>query len=749
MALKIKSIIKSTYLKILIYVAAPVFIAFIFILMLFIVYSNNYKNSLKASYEANMQSLFLLQDQKIQDIAFSLRTIYDDTRFIGTVNGALSSQKDITHAQKILKQIQLNYSFIDNISIVERTEKQVYTSNNVYPMSNYFFDVYKYDNYDYNYWMQYKSPLSEKVILSPTNTLSNNLQKTIIPIVFTRIGRNHLSNIIIVNVDLSTIISDFKSNQLSDGTLIGIVNKENNLIFDEHGVPQSLDNELLNKINLDTVSVFDYIFNSKKHFTISYMPTRSVLGYSYIAAIPYSDIYRGGFKLLTVTILLFIPMLALLLFIIKFSSRQIYSPFKSMATIFGIDTSGDTEKNIQNNIKSMLDSNKKMSSQIKNTLPIIEEQYLIRVLNSSEHYYSSEDISNNVQFDYDYFCSVIIKFNWTELSHKKYDYLQTQMMECSMAEIIHELFAAQFNTYIIPSDSSTLYILLNIKEEQHAAEIINATLDDFRSILYADEDDVKIITSVGSIYPELSGLKKSHTEALKNISGTTWLNKINIHGTPVPTETQAIKFTANDESVICNHLIAGNTDDAITVIDTIISNNANTKKYMLMHIYIQILNIIFKTMRIKNIEYDTERVGDLELLNEITSHSPSEVYNIIVGLIDKLKKTNNVKKISVDNVLKYIQQHYKEYISLDNVADHFNTSASYLSRLIKKETSQTFNEYMNSLRIEEAKTLLESTDKSVTEIYQTIGFTNRSTFIRVFKTFTGVTPSEFRASLKN
>ncbi len=749
MALRIKSTVKNTYSKILIYVAAPAFIACIFILMLFIVYTNNHKNLLKESYESKMEAFYNLQDRQLQDIAISLRTLSDDSRFIDTVNGTLTSSQDITHAQKILKQIQSNYPFVDEVSIVDRIGKQVYTPSDTYPMSRYFSDVYGYDDYNYNYWMQYKAPLSEKSIISPTYTVANDSQKIIVPIVFTRIGQVHLSNIIIVNVNLSMIISDFNSNKLSDGSLLRIVNKENNRIFDENGIAESLDKKLLDKINLDTISVFDYNIARKKYYMISYTPIRSVLGYSYIAAVPYSDIYSSSFKLLAVTLLFCVPLFILLLLIIKFSSTKIYSPFKSIATTLDIDTDGNIVNNIRNSITAMLDSNQKMSSQINNTLPIMEEQYLIRVLNSSEHYYSSEYISSAIHFDYDYFCSVIIKFNQTESFYQKYNHLQAQMLECSLAEIIHTSFAAQFKTYIIPSDSSTLYILLNLKGEQYI-DNIHKILNDFKAILSADEEDVKITTSVGSIYSGLAGLKKSHTEALNNISGTTWLNRISLKKADDPEEAQTVKFTSNDEAVIYNHLLVGNTDDALTAIDTIIldNTNKNLSKDGLIHIYIQILNIIFKVMRIKNIEYDTEHVGDLNLLNDIISHSPLEIHKIIVSLFDILKKSNNNKKIDIDNILKYIQQHYKEDIYLDYIAEHFDTSSSYLSRLIKKETSQTFIEYINSLRIEEAKKLLKNTEKSITEIYESIGFTNRSTFIRVFKTIVGSTPSDYRKMVK-
>lgn len=98
----------------------------------------------------------------------------------------------------------------------------------------------------------------------------------------------------------------------------------------------------------------------------------------------------------------------------------------------------------------------------------------------------------------------------------------------------------------------------------------------------------------------------------------------------------------------------------------------------------------------------------------------------------------------------YIDQHYCEYdLSVSSLADHFNLSVSNLSHQFKTATGVNLSTYINSLRIEQAKTLLCTTSMTVSEISTTIGYTQPSSFIRRFKQFTDLTPGEFRTQKGN
>jgi uncharacterized phage-like protein YoqJ len=72
-------------------------------------------------------------------------------------------------------------------------------------------------------------------------------------------------------------------------------------------------------------------------------------------------------------------------------------------------------------------------------------------------------------------------------------------------------------------------------------------------------------------------------------------------------------------------------------------------------------------------------------------------------------------------IIKYIEQHYAENLSLSALSEHFSLSESYIARLFKKELSEKPSEYVNRIRISIAKTMLSQTTMSVTEIAEKVG----------------------------
>ena len=76
-------------------------------------------------------------------------------------------------------------------------------------------------------------------------------------------------------------------------------------------------------------------------------------------------------------------------------------------------------------------------------------------------------------------------------------------------------------------------------------------------------------------------------------------------------------------------------------------------------------------------------------------------------------------------------------------ASEIGVSYSYLSRKFKEECGQGFSDYLNQLRIENAKQLIEAGDSNIKEIVNQVGFNNYNYFFKVFKDSEGMTPSEY------
>lgn len=98
----------------------------------------------------------------------------------------------------------------------------------------------------------------------------------------------------------------------------------------------------------------------------------------------------------------------------------------------------------------------------------------------------------------------------------------------------------------------------------------------------------------------------------------------------------------------------------------------------------------------------------------------------------------------MNKIVRYIEENYAEEITLKHVAELISMDASYVSDLFKKKTSQTLIHYVQNRRIQAAKMLLSETNQPVGEIARQVGFENDNYFIKIFKRWCGVTPSEFR-----
>jgi len=114
-----------------------------------------------------------------------------------------------------------------------------------------------------------------------------------------------------------------------------------------------------------------------------------------------------------------------------------------------------------------------------------------------------------------------------------------------------------------------------------------------------------------------------------------------------------------------------------------------------------------------------------------------------IAYLVSISNTTNLS-LHIKRVMQYIKSHYKEKITLNQLAEYVNLNAVYLSSLIKKETNLSLMENINLIRVEEGKNLLIFTNKSIQEISFALGYNYQNHFNNVFKKFTGMTPLEFR-----
>lgn len=99
-------------------------------------------------------------------------------------------------------------------------------------------------------------------------------------------------------------------------------------------------------------------------------------------------------------------------------------------------------------------------------------------------------------------------------------------------------------------------------------------------------------------------------------------------------------------------------------------------------------------------------------------------------------------------MLMFIQSNFDKKITLAMLADEFHLSEKYVSRYFVEHFRIPFSNYVNHIRLSQAKKLLETTDLAVTEVALSCGFQNVSYFIRSFKSSYGVSPLKYRTRFR-
>ena len=108
------------------------------------------------------------------------------------------------------------------------------------------------------------------------------------------------------------------------------------------------------------------------------------------------------------------------------------------------------------------------------------------------------------------------------------------------------------------------------------------------------------------------------------------------------------------------------------------------------------------------------------------------------------KMTTSRKRLELENIKNYLDEHYTEHISLEDLSNQFFINKFYLTKIFKDSYGITINNYLISKRITKAKQYLRFTDMTVDEIAQAIGISDVNYFCRMFKKVEGMSPTTYK-----
>lgn len=141
-----------------------------------------------------------------------------------------------------------------------------------------------------------------------------------------------------------------------------------------------------------------------------------------------------------------------------------------------------------------------------------------------------------------------------------------------------------------------------------------------------------------------------------------------------------------------------------------------------------------------------------------------EINEAVLAMTEKLKQRNILPKedgsgevpseeestassFIVKNAMNYIENNYRQKLTLSDVAEKTYVSQWHLSKLLNRHLGQNFSEILNGVRIKQAKELLKDASLRIGDIAEEVGFVDIAHFSRVFKKITGISANEYRNQL--
>lgn len=443
---------------------------------------------------------------------------------------------------------------------------------------------------------------------------------------------------------------------------------------------------------------------------------------------------------------------------IKKQVRYNYRPVMNLLSIVGKSGGTDEYGELGKSILAVMSENKKLSTDVEKQRNVLKKVALIRLLQGTYRmYYSEAELSRfGIDFIHGYYVVASFEIQNVEMLFIDDDELSDRQRYSAASFIAENVFSELFGeigiVYYCECDNKYSFII-NL---EYSDDMLRSISDkaEYGIKFIRDNFEINLIYGISDPKGGVESISEAFSESVSVIEHRQFYNVHNIiFFNQIKKEKTGKKYLSFEESVgFINFIKAGNKDGALRVItkpiDMIMKNNdtsiTNTKE-----ILYDIINLIIKIpqeMSVNSNEIseviDTERLykctDNIDEFKKLTENTVEEV----CGIVNRQKEDDNQ---FVSRMIEYVKENYMDAnLSMAVIGEYLNLYPSYVSKVFKEKTGMGLLEYIHKYRIEEAKRLMKTTDEPINKIVTMVGYSNVRTFNRIFKKYSGETPSEFR-----
>lgn len=440
--------------------------------------------------------------------------------------------------------------------------------------------------------------------------------------------------------------------------------------------------------------------------------------------------------------------------IIMWISNLFYKPLSNVFDMLGYsDNSGDIEL-LGNSVSKLIQDNNSLRSNLTQSNFDLQNLFIKNLLygtfqgNSFDIYAKKLNIT---ELNSEYVCIIFDCYN--NDSKTQLDYINDpDKIHSNCSELLNKILKDA-----LPGEFATIeklkfaFITRTVSKSTLTTTLL--TLQD----IFNNFMGYYPFIAVGKTAESLKDVHKSFSDASKIISSKfNYTDSFLVFYDDLPVSEITYYYPIELENNLIESILYGRAEKA----NEIISELVDTNLFNLSLSHEKLNDFIFAlSATIKRIIYmlnkKTDDILDEGIFADIDSLSTNEeIAEKIRNTVNKLivftannTKANHNKLIS--DILNYIADNYDKDISLDDVAEHFRRSSSQITRILNQDAGVSFKEHLNKTRVEEAKKQLLNSDTTTDKISENVGYINTRTFFRVFRKYTGHSPSEYRNLMRN